>query len=131
MIRFPIDFLLNTTVAKKEEPVSYEKPAVKRYWPVPPLIESVTEYQNVNKDINLRKDVTKFFHEKVIKWVSDTEGEYAEFKQFKPKLTFLKSTDGQMHIYNLLRHFVKKSGINWYDLRDNYSLIKEFLSKRL
>jgi len=127
MIRFPIDFLINTNNQEQNKPL--EKPTSRRYWPVPPLIDHIIEYQDVNNDINLRKGVTKFFHQKVIKWIS--EGEYKEFNVHKSKLTFLKSTYGQIHIYNLLRHFVKKSGINWYDLRDNYSIIKEYLSKKL
>jgi hypothetical protein len=120
MIRFSIE---------KEENKPFEKPTTKRYWPAPPLIDHIVEYQDINKDINLRKNVTKFFHDKVIKWIS--EGVYKEFNVHKSKLLFLKSTDGQMYIYNLLRHFIKKSGINWYDLRDNYSIIKEYLSKKL
>ena len=95
MIRFPIDFLLDTS---KKEAVPFEKPSVRRFWPIPPLIDSVIEYQDINNDVKLRKDVTKFFHEKVIKWVN----EYAEFKKYKSKLKFLNSIDGQMHIYNLL-----------------------------
>jgi hypothetical protein len=129
MIRFPIDFLIDTN--KKEDPKPFGKPDTRRFWPVPPLIDHVVEYQDVNKDINLRKNVTKFFHEKVIKWISESATEYTEFKKYKPKLTFYKSTDGQMHIYNLLRLFIKKSGINWYDLRDNYAIIKEYLSTKL
>ncbi len=130
MIRFPIDFLLESS-KKQEDNKPFEKPSTRRFWPVPPLIDHIVEYQDVNKDVNLRKDVTKFFHEKVIKWVSESGSEYKEFNKYKSKLPFLKSTDGQMHIYGLLRLFVKKSGINWYDLRDNYALIKEFLSKKL
>lgn len=110
-----------------------DKPAVRRHWPVPvtptttPFIETTYEYQNINKDVNLRKDVTQFFHKKVLKWINENP----EFKKYKPKQKFLESVDGQMHIYNLLRHFIRKSGINWYDLRDNYQLIKEYLSKKI
>jgi hypothetical protein len=43
----------------------------------------------------------------------------------------LETDEGKMHIYNLLRHFIKKSGINWFDLRDNYSIIKEYLSEKI
>ena len=118
---------LNLLVKKNNPPVNNQKPTTRRYWPVPPLIDHIVEYQDVNKDVYLRKDVTKFFHEKVLKWIN----EYDEFKIYKSKLQFLKTTDGQLHIYNLLRHFVKKSGINWYDLRDNYSIIKEYLNKKL
>jgi hypothetical protein len=124
-MQIPLDLLINNNITN--QPPNTDKPTTRRYWPVPPLIDHVVEYQNINKDINLRKDVTKFFHEKVIKWIN----EYDEFKIHKSKLSFLKTTDGQMYIYNLLRHFVKKSGINWYDLRDNYSILKEYLSKKL
>ena len=122
----PLKFLVNLN-NKKESELINEKPQYKRYWPVPNLIQSTLEYQNVNMDLNLRKDVTKFFHTKVIKWIKN----YPEFSQYKSKLHFLESTDGQVHIYNLLRNFIKKSGINWYDLRDNYSIIKQYLNAKL
>jgi hypothetical protein len=124
-INYPIDLVI--TKPKEQETYPYQKPEVRRYWPVPPLIDSVYEYQNVNKDINLRKDVTDFFHRKVLKWIE----EYPEFSHLKSQKFYLQSDEGKMHIYNLLRHFIKKSGINWYDLRDNYSIIKEYLSEKL
>lgn len=125
----PISLPISITIPKTKEPEykTFEKPQVRRYWPVPPLIDSVYEYQDVNKDVNLRKDVTEFFHRKVLKWID----EYSEFAHLKPQKHYLESDEGKMHIYNLLRHFIKKSGINWYDLRDNYSIIKEYLSEKL
>jgi hypothetical protein len=124
-MQIPLELLIKNN--NTSTTTNNDLPETRRYWPVPPLIDHIVEYQNINKDVNLRKDVTKFFHEKVIKWIN----EYNEFKIYKSKLAFLKTTDGQIYIYNLLRHFVKKSGINWYDLRDNYSIIKEYLSKKL
>jgi hypothetical protein len=121
-----LSFLVNLYQKEELKPLT-EKPDFRRYWPVPPLIDSIYEYQNVNSDIHLRKDVTKFFHNKVIKWVKT----YPEFSTHKTKLAFLESVEGQMHIYNLLRKFIKKSGINWYDLRDNYSIVKEYLQAKL
>lgn len=104
-----------------------EKPKYRRYWPVPPIINSVYEYQNVNTDVNLRKDVTNFFHKKIIKWIQS----YPDFAEHKDKLEFIKSTDGKMHIYHLLRKFIHKTGINWYDLRDNYSVVKKYLNMKI
>jgi hypothetical protein len=121
-----LKFLVNLSKKDELKPLT-EKPQYRRYWPVPPLIESVFEYQNVNTNLNLRKDVTDFFHKKVLKWVKN----YPEFLHHKSKLSFLDSVDGQMHIYNLLRKFIKKSGINWYDLRDNYSIVKDYLNAKL
>jgi len=124
-INYPIDLVV--TKSKEKETYPYQKPKVRRYWPVPPLIDSIYEYQDINKDINLRKDVTEFFHRKVLKWID----EYSDFSHLKTQKKYLQSNEGKMHIYNLLRHFIKKSGINWYDLRDNYTIIKEFLSKKI
>jgi hypothetical protein len=78
-------------------------------------------------DLRLRKDVTNFFHEKVIKWITN----YPEFSQYKSKLSSIKTIDGQLFIYKILRKFIKKSGINWYDLRDNYSIVKEYINTKL
>jgi hypothetical protein len=121
-----LNLLVNLSKKNDLKPLT-EKPEFRRYWPVPPIIESVFEYQNVNTDLHLRKEVTIFFHKKIIKWIKN----YTEFAHHKSKLDFLNSIDGQMHIYNLLRKFIKKSGINWYDLRDNYSIIKEYLNSSL
>lgn len=106
---------------------STENPTFRRYWPEPPTIPIPNEYIDVNKDPNLRKDVTTFFHNKVLKWL-DSE---SCFHKYKNKKSFLKSIEGQMHIYHLLRKFIKRSGINWYDLRDNYHIIKEYICKKL
>ena len=123
IINKPVEKPVDTTVNVTKD----GKPEFRRYWPVPPLIESVFEYQNVNTDLHLRKDVTNFFHKKIIKWIN----KYPEFSNLKSKLGFLNTVDGQMHVYNLLRQFVKKSGINWYDLRDNYAIIKDYLREKI
>lgn len=122
----PLSFLVKLNKPEEVKPLT-EKPTFRRYWPVPPVIESVFEYQNVNTDLNLRKDVTTFFHKKIIKWITN----YPEFSHHKKKLDFIESLDGQMYVYNLLRNFIKKSGINWYDLRDNYSIVKEYINAKL
>ena len=125
MINIPLQ--ISTTENNQNTTLPTDKPKFRRYWPVPLLMPSVFEYKNVNNDLALRKDVTTFFHIKVLKWIN-TETAY---KKIKSKKKFLESIDGQMHIYNLLRKFVKHSGINWYDLRDNYALIKDFLASKL
>ena len=45
----------------------------KKYFPPPPVVESTYEYQNVNKDVNLRNNVISFFIQKLIKWYSNDE----------------------------------------------------------
>lgn len=107
--------------------MSIVEPRIKRYWVPPPIIESVVEYQDVNKDVNLRKDVSDYFYNKVIKWVN-TDSDFIELKN---KLDFLKSNDGYIKIYNILRKFVKKTEMNWYDLRKHKHLIKNYLKVKL
>ncbi len=98
-----------------------------KYFIPPPIVTNVVEYQNVNKDQNLRKNVTDFFLKKSIKWIEN----YQEFKHLENKLNLLKSEKGYNIIYNLLREFVKKGSNNWFDLRDNYDVIKDYLRYKL
>jgi hypothetical protein len=102
-------------------------PKYRRYWPVPPLIDHIYEYQDVNKDVHLRKSVTDYFQEKILNWIN-TE---SDFSKYKSKTKFFESDEGYMHIYHLLRHFIKRSKINWYDLRDNSKIIKSYMLKHL
>tara|TARA_B100000524_G_scaffold322707_1_gene204221 strand:+ start:351 stop:692 length:342 start_codon:yes stop_codon:yes gene_type:complete len=96
---------------------------IKKFYPPPPIIGTYYEYIDVNKDKNLRKLVTTFFHKKVIKWTN----QYSEFSHLKKHINKLKSSDGYSLIYNLIRKFVKDYNINWYDIRDNYPTFKDFL----
>lgn len=101
-------------------------PTYKRYWPAPPLINSVYEYQNVNKDLNLRKKITETISKKMVEWIEND----SDFNKFKNKKNYIASVDGMMDIYKLLRRFVKKSGLNWYDLIDNIKSVKKYLCKK-
>jgi len=97
----------------------------RKYYPVPPSIHVQYNYEDHNENLKLREDVTKFFHKKVIKWINKD----SNFKKYSDKLEFFESSDGYLHIYKLLRNFVKKSNVNWWDLREtNYHLIKDYLN---
>ena len=97
----------------------------KRYWPVPPVSSMYYEYQNINKDSNLRELETKFFYNKALKWITDS------LITDPDKITLLNSNKGYKIIYKLLRKYVKRSNINWYDLKNHYSTIKNYLLKRI
>jgi hypothetical protein len=136
MFHIPLEFLINTKLENKEEPVEMVdgKPKYRKFYPNPELLmypfkpRTITyEVQDVGQDKNLRLDVTTFFHKKILKWLN-TE---VSFKKHASKRKFLDSVDGMMHVYTLLRKFVKNSKVNWYDLRDNYALIKQFLANEL
>ena len=99
----------------------------KRYWPVPPYVQSIYQYQNINNDNNLQKDVTLFFHTKLLLWINKE----SKFKQYKYLEKKLDTNNGIKFIYKLLKKFISKTNINWYDLRDNYYLIKKYILIKL
>jgi len=108
-------------------PIQLKDTRVLNYFVPPPIINSQLIYQDVNKDNNLRKKMTDFFLKKSIKWLS----KYSEFKHVKRALPLLKSDDGYNVMYNLLKHYVHKNGINWYDLKESYDNVKDFLRYKL
>jgi len=88
---------------------------------------SVYEYQNVNKDENLRKEVVKFFQEKIIKW-TETKEKFAKFKSHKNEI---ESKKGYDKIYKIIRQFVNHKKYNWYDLRENYEDLRKYIASEL
>ena len=102
---------------------------MKRYYPVPTPLLTTYEYQDVGKNMELRKDVSKFFLEKVLNWIKEDKS-YNKVKKFE---SALKSSNGLTIIYNLLRLYVRNGKANWYDLRDtyNYPIVKNYLLYKL
>lgn len=100
---------------------------IKRYWPHPTIMQTNYTYQNVNNDARLQNNVTNFFHKKLLKWLN-TDNKFAKFKDNE---NILSSKKGKYLIHTLLHKVIIKSGINWYDLRDNYKLIKKFIYLKL
>ena len=96
-----------------------------KYFITPPIMPSYYEYQDVNKDVELRVDVINFFFKKLLKWVNNDKL-FIKYEKHKDNLDNKKT---KRKLYKLLRNFIKKSNINWYDLRDNYLLLKEYLYK--
>lgn len=97
---------------------------VTNYFVPPPLIRTVREKEyDINKDPKYRKQVTKFFYKKTLKWMES----YKKFKHTKKNLKIIKSDDGMDIIYQLLRKFVKKNKVNWYDLEKKfYDQVKDY-----
>ena len=81
---------------------------------------------DVGKDMNLRKEISKYYLEKTVEWI-------VKDNKLKKYSKLLKSKDGLEVIYNLLRVYVKNGKANWYDLRDpnNAPVIKEYLKYKL
>jgi hypothetical protein len=91
----------------------------KKYFPPPAVIKTTYEYQDINKDINLRNQVISFFIDKIIKW----------FNNDKDKVAFYKSYEGKQKMNKILRKFIKLYDYNWYDLIDNYKKVKKYIYK--
>ena len=92
---------------------------------IPPIIvSSAVAYQNINNDQNLRELQTKYFNKKVIEWITND----SDYKNLKNLLSFFKNENGNKVIYNLLRKYVKKNDINWYDLKKENIQLKIILN---
>ena len=86
------------------------------------------KYKNINKDINLRKSVIKFFVEKIYKWIKK---DY-DFRQYKSEIRSLDSSDIDELMYKIIRNFVNKNKAKWYELRtEKYYLLKFYINKNL
>jgi hypothetical protein len=105
--------------------VTYDRPLT--YFLPPPIINSSFYYQDINSDYRLREDVTNFFLKKTIKWINT----YSEFKNVKYLLPKLKTEEGYELIYNILKQYRRKTDCNWYDLRNNYVLVKDYIKYKL
>jgi lysyl-tRNA synthetase class I len=95
------------------------------------FLESPYKYEttDVGENENLQKDVTDFFYNKTQKWLKEDH----EFSKVKKHLKFIKSKKGNPYIYKLLKLFVKKNNVNWYELRgeDHYDDVKEYIRNKL
>ena len=96
----------------------------RRYWPPPPIMQTFYEYQDINADKRLQYDVADFFYKKVLISIESND----KFKKFK---NFYKLDNGKEIIHKILKLVVKKTNLNWYDLRDNYSLIIKYIYIKL
>ena len=85
--------------------------------------------QDVGENPKLQEEVTKFYLNKTIKWL----GKNQEFAKVKTQEKFIKSKKGSGFIYKILKSFIKKNHVNWYELRsdDNYEDVKDYIREKL
>ena len=94
---------------------------------VPRVYNTTITYPSVNKNTQLRKDVTDFFLNKILKWLT-----YDEYVHLKNKYELYNSRKGEDVVYHLIRKYVNKNKVNWYELRTKYySNIKEYLIQHI
>ncbi len=85
--------------------------------------------EDVGENPKLQEQVTKFYLDKTIKWFDKNP----EFAKVKKHSKFIKSKKGSGYIYKILKSFIKKNRVNWYDLRsdDNYEDVKDYIREKL
>lgn len=82
-----------------------------------PSIASSYQYPNMNKDVSLRKEVTRSFYKKILKKIG---GDSNKIKKLNKK-----------KLYKLLRNYANKYDINWYDLHRVKKAVIKYVLKKL
>lgn len=102
---------------------------VKQYNPYLESQYSKYDIQDVGDNLELQDDLTDFFYEKTLKWLDKD----LEFNKVKKTKKVIKSKKGRAYINKILKSFVKKNKVNWYELRDekNYDDVKEYIRTKL
>lgn len=91
--------------------------------------QSFSDIQDVGNNPKLQEQITKFYIKKTIKWLNKDK----EFTKFAKQSKFIESQDGKKFIYKILKSFVKKNKVNWYDLRNDetYEDIKDYIREKI
>lgn len=90
-------------------------------------ITSYYKYQDVNADKKLQLSVTKYFLDAMKHWLEDDKS-FSHLKKYKKHFN---SKKGLKLMHTLLKIFVKRGNTNWYDLKIQYSLVKQYLRHKL
>lgn len=96
---------------------------------VPSLYNFFDNYTDVNKDTVLRKKSVKYFYNELIDWISNDkdfiELKNTEFDNLNNKNQVLKK------IFKLLRYYIKKKKINWWELEKKYKSVKRYIRNNI
>jgi hypothetical protein len=98
-----------------------------KYFPAPPIISSYHKYQDVNNDPNLQHEETLYFLSKVKEWIKYDKS-YKKLQRFEK---YIKGPKGYDIIHKLLKLFVKRGNTNWYDLKLQQDLVKDYIKHKL
>ena len=98
-----------------------------KYYPAPPVITTYHHYQDVNNDSYLQDRETIYFLDKTIDWIKHDKS----FKKLKKFEKYLKGPNGYNIMHKILKLFVRRGNTNWYDLKIQQSLVKDFIKHKL
>jgi ribosomal protein L29 len=86
------------------------------------------DYIDLSESKDLQKEVIKFYYKKTLKWLENNP----EFNKVKKHLAFLKTEKGIKYLKSLVKLYVKKNKVKWYEMRkDNYDEVKDFIKSHL
>ena len=104
------------------------------------VMSNYYRYSDVNKDPKLREMMVKYYKKKIIKWLSSSK-EYKEkvINKFSNNKIINQNIVDEIQnkylnndrIYKILRYFVNKRELNWYDLKKYKDNIKKKVLKFL
>jgi hypothetical protein len=98
-----------------------------KYFPAPPVITTYNKYQDVNNDPNLQHTETLYFLDKTLDWIKYDKS----FKKISKIKRHIKGQNGYEIIYKILKLFVKRGNTNWYDLKMQEGLVKDYIKHKL
>ena len=95
---------------------------------VPPITSYLKRTYDINKDPDLRKNISKWFLKKTLKWIKKDK----KFKHTKKVYKYINSEKGLRIIYKLLKKFVNLYEVNWYDLQEKHlDEVKDYFKFKL
>jgi hypothetical protein len=90
-------------------------------------VPTTYKYQNINNDKNLQNLETTYFLEKTIGWMKHD----SSFSKVKKYLSDVRGENGYEIMHKILRMYVKQNNTNWYDLKAQKILVKQYIRHKL
>jgi hypothetical protein len=123
------------TPAPTPSPAPVASPAVsapavstpRLYFPPPPIIQTYHQYQDINNDKHLQNTQVLYFLNKIIDWIKYDKS----YNKLKKLQKYFNRDEGYEITYKLLKLFVKRGNTNWYDLKIQQDLVKDFIKHKL
>ncbi len=111
--------VINPTTNKLEIIPLYNRPLT--------YVPTTYKYQNINNDKNLQNLETTYFLDKTIEWMKYDNS----FSKVKKYMSDIRGERGYEIIHKILKMYVKQNHTNWYDLKSQSILIKQYIRHKL
>ena len=96
---------------------------------ITPYIDSLYDYVNVNKDKDLRKKIVNNLYNKLLNWI-ENDIDFSKLKN--SEIQDIKNEKKIKNIlYRIVKSFVTKKKINWWDINKYRTKIKKYIRDKL